>query len=148
MLSLCAELVDFCSFLSPTENEARIRKTALKTISDAVTSVWTEATVEPFGSFVTGPFLFPSLHMLYCEYCNTSRHHHQMAAECQCVGAATSDCSAHGHLISTAMLFVKAAALVMLHFRTCVCTALQHRRMQPPCCLPPDIKPPAESPGC
>ena len=116
MLSLCAELVDFCSFLSPTENEARIRKTALQTISDAVTSVWTEATVEPFGSFVTGPFLFPSLHMLYCEYCNTSRQHHQLAAECQCVGAATSDCSTHGHLISTAMLFVEAALLVMLHF--------------------------------
>jgi len=49
-----AELVDFCSFLSPTEGEARIRKTALKTISEAVTSIWTEATVEPFGSFVTG----------------------------------------------------------------------------------------------
>ena len=52
--AVVAELVDFCSFLSPTEGEARIRKTALKTISEAVTSIWTEATVEPFGSFVTG----------------------------------------------------------------------------------------------
>ena len=49
-----AELVDFCSFLSPTEGEARIRKAALRTIADAVTSIWTEARVEPFGSFVTG----------------------------------------------------------------------------------------------
>ena len=116
MLSLYAELVDFCSFLSPTDNEARIRKNALKTISDAVTSVWTEARVEPFGSFVTGPFLFLSLHMLHSEHCNTSRYHHQLAADGQCVGAAMSDCSTHGHLISTAMLFVEAALLVMLHF--------------------------------
>lgn len=56
---LCAELVDFCSFLTPTKDEKRIREAALRTISDAVTSVWTEATVQPFGSFVTGGMLLP-----------------------------------------------------------------------------------------
>ena len=69
LLLLFAELVDFCSFLAPTEGEARIRKVALKTISDAVTSIWTEARVEPFGSFVTGLYLLSTVHAVAPPCC-------------------------------------------------------------------------------
>ena len=63
-----AELADFCSFLSPTEGEARIRKAAMKTIADAVTSIWTQATVEPFGSFVTGLYSLYDAHRILTPY--------------------------------------------------------------------------------
>ncbi len=50
----CAELVEFCRFLAPSSRELASRQAALARVTDAVQSIWPSASVQVFGSFVTG----------------------------------------------------------------------------------------------
>ncbi|CAL8469529.1 g9070 [Coccomyxa elongata] len=51
------ELVEFCRFLAPSSSELEARKAALARVTEAVQSIWPSATVQIFGSFVTGLYL-------------------------------------------------------------------------------------------
>ncbi|BDA44734.1 Terminal nucleotidyltransferase 4B [Coccomyxa sp. Obi] len=51
------ELVEFCRFLAPSSSELEARKAALARVTEAVQSIWPSATVQVFGSFVTGLYL-------------------------------------------------------------------------------------------
>ncbi|KAK9907979.1 hypothetical protein WJX75_000974 [Coccomyxa subellipsoidea] len=51
------ELVDFCRFLAPSTSELASRQAALGRVTDAVQSIWPSASVQVFGSFVTGLYL-------------------------------------------------------------------------------------------
>ena len=48
------ELVEFCRFLAPSTSELASRQAALGRVTDAVQSIWPSASVQVFGSFVTG----------------------------------------------------------------------------------------------
>ena len=51
---LPAEIVEFCRFLEPTAAEALERQEAVQRVSAVITGIWKSASVEIFGSFVTG----------------------------------------------------------------------------------------------
>ena len=52
--TLLAEIVEFCRFLEPTAAEALERQEAVQRVSAVITGIWKSASVEIFGSFVTG----------------------------------------------------------------------------------------------
>lgn len=57
MLQLHKEIVDFCEFLSPTEEERVARETAVERVFSVVKHIWPHCKVEVFGSFQTGLYL-------------------------------------------------------------------------------------------
>ncbi|KAL3677750.1 hypothetical protein R1sor_020706 [Riccia sorocarpa] len=56
-LQLHQEIVDFCDFVTPTENEQRIRDEAVQRVTEVVLSIWPSCQVKVFGSFATGLYL-------------------------------------------------------------------------------------------
>ena len=70
-----AEVVEFCRFLEPTKEEAAMREAATQRVREVILSIWPQASVQIFGSFVTGA---PCLHV------------HTYAITCQLVPA---DCA-------------------------------------------------------
>ncbi|KAJ6752069.1 hypothetical protein OIU85_002488 [Salix viminalis] len=57
MLQLHKEIVDFCDFLSPTQEEQASRAEAVRCVSDVIKYIWPNCKVEVFGSFSTGLYL-------------------------------------------------------------------------------------------
>ncbi|XP_043702202.1 terminal nucleotidyltransferase 4B [Telopea speciosissima] len=57
MLQLHKEIVDFCSFLSPTPEEQASRAKAVECVSEVIKYIWPHCRVEVFGSFRTGLYL-------------------------------------------------------------------------------------------
>ncbi|TYK20252.1 non-canonical poly(A) RNA polymerase PAPD5 [Cucumis melo var. makuwa] len=57
MLQLHKEIVDFCEFLSPTEEERFARDNAVERVFSVVKHIWPHCKVEVFGSFQTGLYL-------------------------------------------------------------------------------------------
>lgn len=57
MLQLHKEIVDFCDFLSPTQEEEAARSTAIKCVFDVIKYIWPDCKVEVFGSYRTGLYL-------------------------------------------------------------------------------------------
>lgn len=55
--SVCADLVGCCAFLAPTQEERGARAEALQRVTEVVQEIWPAASVEVFGSFVTGAAL-------------------------------------------------------------------------------------------
>lgn len=51
---LIAEIVEFCRFLEPTAREAAVREAATERVRQAIVEVFPSASVQVFGSFVTG----------------------------------------------------------------------------------------------
>ena len=51
---LVAEIVEFCRFLEPTAEEAAMREAATQRVRQSITEVYASASVQVFGSFVTG----------------------------------------------------------------------------------------------
>ena len=49
-----AEIVEFCRFLEPTAEEAATREAATQRIRQAIIELYSNASVQVFGSFVTG----------------------------------------------------------------------------------------------
>jgi DNA polymerase sigma len=49
-----AEIVEFCRFLEPTAEEAAMREAATQRVRQSITEVYASASVQVFGSFVTG----------------------------------------------------------------------------------------------
>lgn len=49
-----AEIVEFCRFLEPTAEEATMREAATERVRQAIVEVFPTASVQVFGSFVTG----------------------------------------------------------------------------------------------
>ncbi len=70
---LPAEIVEFCRFLEPTAAEALERQEAVNRVSAVITGIWKSASVEIFGSFVTGGqawggrWCCPSSSVLACD---------------------------------------------------------------------------------
>lgn len=54
---LSAEIQDFVSYISPTEQEKRARAASIHRIEAVITKHWPEAQVRPFGSYYTGLYL-------------------------------------------------------------------------------------------
>jgi DNA polymerase sigma len=52
-----AEIVEFCRFLEPTEEEGAARAAATARVAGVVTTIWPDAVVEAFGSYATGLYL-------------------------------------------------------------------------------------------
>ncbi|XP_010242910.1 PREDICTED: non-canonical poly(A) RNA polymerase PAPD5 [Nelumbo nucifera] len=57
MIQLHKEILDFCSFLSPTPEEQASRNTAVECVFDVIKYIWPHCKVEVFGSFKTGLYL-------------------------------------------------------------------------------------------
>ncbi|KAJ4980711.1 hypothetical protein NE237_031548 [Protea cynaroides] len=57
MLQLHKEILDFCSFLSPTPEEQASRTMAVERVSEVIKYIWPHCRVEVFGSFRTGLYL-------------------------------------------------------------------------------------------
>lgn len=57
MLQLHKEIVDFCDFLSPTQEEQASRAEAVRCVFDVIKYIWPNCKVEVFGSFRTGLYL-------------------------------------------------------------------------------------------
>ena len=49
-----AEIVEFCRFLEPTAQEAAMREAATERVRQAIINIFPTASVQVFGSFVTG----------------------------------------------------------------------------------------------
>lgn len=56
-----AEIVEFCRFLEPTAREATMREAATERVRQAIVEVFPTASVQVFGSFVTGMSTSPAL---------------------------------------------------------------------------------------
>ena len=52
-----AEIVSFCDFIAPSEEEGVVRRAAVQRVSDVVTSIWPQCTVSATHSFRQTPFL-------------------------------------------------------------------------------------------
>ena len=52
--AVAAEIVEFCRFLEPTAEEAAMREAATQRVREVILSIWPQASVQIFGSFVTG----------------------------------------------------------------------------------------------
>ncbi|CAK7327636.1 unnamed protein product [Dovyalis caffra] len=52
-----AEIVDFCDFLSPTQEEQASRAEAVRCVFNVIKYIWPNCKVEVFGSFRTGLYL-------------------------------------------------------------------------------------------
>ncbi|CAK9868100.1 unnamed protein product [Sphagnum jensenii] len=57
LLQLHQEIVDFCEFVAPTEEEQQQRKAAVERVSAVVKLIWPSCQVCVFGSFATGLYL-------------------------------------------------------------------------------------------
>ncbi|KAF6152168.1 hypothetical protein GIB67_028082 [Kingdonia uniflora] len=57
MLQLHKEILDFCDFLSPTQEEQSFRNAAVEGVFDCIKYIWPHCEVEVFGSFKTGLYL-------------------------------------------------------------------------------------------
>ncbi|KAG9447818.1 hypothetical protein H6P81_013946 [Aristolochia fimbriata] len=57
MLQLHKEIVDFCEFISPTQEEQASRVAAVQRITELIKYIWPHCRVEVFGSFRTGLYL-------------------------------------------------------------------------------------------
>lgn len=57
MLKLHKEILDFCDFISPTQEEQVARVAALQRVIEVVLYIWPHCNVEVFGSFKTGLYL-------------------------------------------------------------------------------------------
>lgn len=57
LLRLHTEIVEFCRFLEPTAEEAAMREAATQRVRQSITEVYASASVQVFGSFVTGLYL-------------------------------------------------------------------------------------------
>ena len=57
LVRLHAEIIDFCRFLEPTQEEAARREASVTRVRAAVLSLWPEARFEVHGSFATGMYL-------------------------------------------------------------------------------------------
>lgn len=57
MLQLHKEIVDFCDFLSPTQEEQAARSAAVQGVFEVIKYIWPNCKVEVFGSFRTGLYL-------------------------------------------------------------------------------------------
>ncbi|MCL7036102.1 hypothetical protein MKW94_027898 [Papaver nudicaule] len=57
MVQLHKEILDFCDFLSPTDEEAAARTKAVDGVFDCIKYIWPLCKVEVFGSFKTGLYL-------------------------------------------------------------------------------------------
>ena len=56
-----AEVGEFCRFLEPTAEEAAMREAATQRVREVILSIWPQASVQVFGSFVTGKHSKPAL---------------------------------------------------------------------------------------
>ncbi len=56
---MIAEIVEFCRFLEPTAEEAAMREAATQRVRQSITEVYASASVQVFGSFVTGQLCIP-----------------------------------------------------------------------------------------
>ncbi|KAI4321873.1 hypothetical protein MLD38_035204 [Melastoma candidum] len=57
MIQLHKEIVDFCEFLSPTQEEQESRNAAVDSVTETVKYIWPNCQVAVFGSFNTGLYL-------------------------------------------------------------------------------------------
>ncbi|VFQ80047.1 unnamed protein product [Cuscuta campestris] len=57
MLQLHKEIIDFCDFLSPSQEEQEARNAAVERVFDVIKYIWPESKPEVFGSFRTGLYL-------------------------------------------------------------------------------------------
>ncbi|XP_068665272.1 uncharacterized protein [Aristolochia californica] len=57
MLQLHKEIVDFCDFISPTQEEQASRVAAVQCVTELIKYIWPHCRVEVFGSFKTGLYL-------------------------------------------------------------------------------------------
>ncbi|KAJ8616388.1 hypothetical protein MRB53_035760 [Persea americana] len=57
MLKLHNEILDFCEFISPTQEEQAARAAAVQRVFGVVKYIWPHCNVEVFGSFKTGLYL-------------------------------------------------------------------------------------------
>ncbi|MCJ1305231.1 hypothetical protein MMC08_008045 [Hypocenomyce scalaris] len=57
LLRLHTEIVEFCRFLEPTAQEAAMREAATQRVRQSIVEVYPSASVQVFGSFVTGLYL-------------------------------------------------------------------------------------------
>ncbi|KAL0037432.1 hypothetical protein WJX79_008048 [Trebouxia sp. C0005] len=57
LLRLHTEIVEFCRFLEPTTEEAAMREAATQRVRQSIIEVYASASVQVFGSFVTGLYL-------------------------------------------------------------------------------------------
>ncbi|XP_024524838.1 non-canonical poly(A) RNA polymerase PAPD5 [Selaginella moellendorffii] len=57
VLQLHQEILDFCTFISPTVEEEAERAAAINRISNAIKSLWSHCKIEIFGSYATGLYL-------------------------------------------------------------------------------------------
>ncbi|KAJ4843323.1 hypothetical protein Tsubulata_020929 [Turnera subulata] len=57
MLQLHKEIVDFCDFLSPTQDERAARTAAVQGVFEVIKYIWPNCKAEVFGSFRTGLYL-------------------------------------------------------------------------------------------
>ena len=51
------EIVEFCRFLEPTDEETAARGAATERVAQVIKAIWPGAVVQVFGSFATGLFL-------------------------------------------------------------------------------------------
>ncbi|XP_077228080.1 uncharacterized protein LOC143861075 isoform X2 [Tasmannia lanceolata] len=57
MLQLHNEILDFCDFISPTQEEQASRSAAVQRVFEVIKHIWPNCRVEVFGSFKTGLYL-------------------------------------------------------------------------------------------
>ncbi|XP_077251341.1 nucleotidyltransferase family protein [Tasmannia lanceolata] len=57
MLQLHKEILDFCDFISPTQDEKASRAAAVQRVFEVIKYIWPNCRVEVFGSFKTGLYL-------------------------------------------------------------------------------------------
>ena len=57
LLCYRAEIVEFCRFLEPTDEETAERSAATERVRGVIQAIWPEAVVQIFGSFATGLYL-------------------------------------------------------------------------------------------
>eukprot|EP00854_Cymbomonas_tetramitiformis_P027269 gene27269-33581_t len=57
LLRLHQEIIDFCRYMEPTDEEKMKRETAVKRVREVALGIWPKASVEIFGSYATGLYL-------------------------------------------------------------------------------------------
>lgn len=85
-----AEIVEFCRFLEPTAQEAAMREAATERVRQAIMTIFPTASVQVFGSFVTGSLLicrlcihprkYNAVHMVAMEPLLFMLHHDSLSS--------------------------------------------------------------------
>jgi non-canonical poly(A) RNA polymerase PAPD5/7 len=57
VLALHEEILDFCAWISASEEEAALRQTLIARVTDLIHSLWPHAQVMAFGSVSTNMYL-------------------------------------------------------------------------------------------